>query len=374
MPTLIRTLLLALCAAFLSACSDDDGGASAAFSDDTVRKLDAAVAERMQAEGLPGAVVAIFVPGEGDYVVARGSADLATGEARRVDQPFRIASITKTFIGTRILQLAEQGRLSVTDRLSKWYPAFPNADLITVDDLLRMRSGIADSAGTAFLAEYYAAPLAPITPEQMIQRAAALAPQFVAPGRRTVYTNVNFMLLEQIAVKVDGRDIGTQLQAGIFAPLGMAATSYPTGTALPGGLRGYSAEAGGALKDTTVLNPTPAGGAGAMISTVADLATYARAMCKAGLLQPAAQQARLRTDPLEDAPAFVGYGQGLVKFGRFCGHNGTIFGFSSEMWYLPEKDAVMVIDVNRLDADDHSKSTGLFLVLSKILFPDYVNW
>jgi D-alanyl-D-alanine carboxypeptidase len=60
--------------------------------------------------------------------------------------------------------------------------------------------------------------------------------------------------------------------------------------------------------------------------------------------------------------------------GEFCGHNGTIFGFSSEMFYLPEEDAVIVVNVNRLDADDESKSTDLFLAVAKILYPEYVDW
>jgi D-alanyl-D-alanine carboxypeptidase len=73
-------------------------------------------------------------------------------------------------------------------------------------------------------------------------------------------------------------------------------------------------------------------------------------------------------------PSFLRYGQGLVLLGHWCGHNGTIFGFSSEMFYLPQKEAVIVVDVNRLDLDDQSKSTEIFLGVSKILFPEYVDW
>lgn len=111
-----------------------------------------------------------------------------------------------------------------------------------------------------------------------------------------------------------------------------------------------------------------------MISTIADLKTYARALCTGRLLQPATHQTQLATTHLEGAADFVKYGEGIVQFGRFCGHNGTIFGFSSEMWYLPEKDAVIVINVNRLDVDDASKSAALFLAITKMLFPEFVAW
>jgi len=60
--------------------------------------------------------------------------------------------------------------------------------------------------------------------------------------------------------------------------------------------------------------------------------------------------------------------------GGFWGHNGTIFGFSSEMWYLPIKDSIILINVNRLDLDDRSKSASLFFAVTKILFPEYVKW
>lgn len=370
----LSVALLSACAFAVSACGSGSDSRPV-LPAETVARLDAAVAERMAADGLPGALVWVSIPGEGDYVVARGVANRATGAARRVDEPFRIASITKTFIGTAVLQLADQGRLSVTDRLSKWYPDFPQADLVTIDDLLRMRSGIADSADAAFLAEYYADPLLPLTPDDMIRRAAVRQSQFTAPGRTSVYTNVNFMLLERIVAKVAGREIDAQLRAAVFEPLGMTSTYYATDSTLPGGLRGYSVDAAsGAFADRTVLNPTPAGGAGAMVSTAADLAIYARALCTGRLLAPQTQQARLRTDPLAGAPDFIRYGQGIIRFGRFCGHNGTIFGFSSELWYLPEKDAVIVIDVNRLDLDDASKSVNLFAQVTKILFPDLVSW
>ncbi len=70
----------------------------------------------------------------------------------------------------------------------------------------------------------------------------------------------------------------------------------------------------------------------------------------------------------------MGYGEGIEKLGNSWGHNGTIFGFSSEMFYLPEEDAVILVNVNRLDVDDQSKSTDLFLAVSKTFFPEYVDW
>lgn len=102
---------------------------------------------------------------------------------------------------------------------------------------------------------------------------------------------------------------------------------------------------------------------------------YGRRALGAGLLlKPETQKARLAGQTIDGLPDWVRYGEGIEQIGRFYGHNGTIFGSSSEMFYLPEKDAVIVINVNRLDLDDHSKSADLFFAISKLLFPEYVNW
>jgi D-alanyl-D-alanine carboxypeptidase len=83
---------------------------------------------------------------------------------------------------------------------------------------------------------------------------------------------------------------------------------------------------------------------------------------------------RLECRPIEGAPKFIQYGAGIGRFGRFYGHNGGIPGFSSEAFYLPEKDATIVICVNRNDEDELSHADGLFFTLAKIAFPQYVDW
>jgi D-alanyl-D-alanine carboxypeptidase len=338
-----------------------------------VRALDRVVDAQWREQNLPSVVVSIRIPGRGSYVAARGDANLRSGLARRLGQPFRIASITKTFVGTAVLQLVDQGRLSKSDKLVKWYPRFPNADRITIDHLLSMRSGISDPFDAEFLRFYFENRLVDLDAEAMIRRAARRADRFIAPGRRTIYTNVNYLILERIVEKVTGRRLGEQIEWTILRPLGLRRTLYPRGTGLPGPLHGYTLE-DGRFVDMTRLNPAPAGGAGAMISTVEDLETYVRALCNGRLLEPATQRARLRFTPIVGQPDIVGYGEAIERLGRFCGHNGTIFGFSSEMYYLPERDATIVINVNRLDVDDASKSTELFLLLTRILFPRLVDW
>ncbi|MDQ3930417.1 MAG: beta-lactamase family protein, partial [Chloroflexota bacterium] len=259
-----------------------------------------------------------------------------------------------------------------SDKLSKWFPDFPNADRITLDDLLRMRSGIPDPFDPKFIESYYDHPLMDFTEQDSIERAAALSDQFEPPGQTTRYTEVNYVLLGEIVRKVSGNPLGVQIEKMILRSLGMEHSLYPTSSRLPGDLRGYRWNPQiRRLEDKTELNPAVPAGAGAMISNLADLKTYARALCTGTLLNPRTQRARLQSTPFEGQPEFAQYGQGIAKIGSFCGHNGAIVGFSTEMWYLPEKDAIVVINVNRLDTDDQAPSLLLFLAVGQIVFPEY---
>ena len=341
----------------------------------------------MQDENLPGVVVGVWVPGEGEYVVAKGEANLDTGSEREPNDPFRIASISKTFTATAILQLVDEGKLSKSDKLSKWYPDFPNADQITVDDLLRMRSGIADSWDQEFVEKYYDDPLLNLSAGDMIERAASKADEFEPPDQETKYTNVNYTILAEIVEEVSGNDFSTQLELGIFEPLGMENTIHPTNSELPGDLHGYgwnpeSEE----FEDKTILNPAPTKGTGELISDISDLRIYAEALYTGSLLEPQTQEARLATQPAEtqhtvdiasalEGHGFEGYGEGIMQWGEFWGHKGDIFGFSSVMFYLPEKDASIIVSVNRLDKDlVQNAADDVFFPVTKILFPEYVDW
>jgi len=118
----LLTLLCSFAFSFPSGCGNGeqgDGRGVSDFSGETVRRLDGAIAEQMREKDLPGVAVGVWVPGEGRYVVARGKANLKSGEKRDLHDPFRIGSITKTFVATAILQLVEEGRLSKTDKLAK---------------------------------------------------------------------------------------------------------------------------------------------------------------------------------------------------------------------------------------------------------------
>jgi D-alanyl-D-alanine carboxypeptidase len=368
-------LLSFLCSYALSfspGCGNDEQGADgrggSGFSGETVRRLDGAITKQMREEDLPSVVVGVWVPGEGRYVVAKGKANLKTGEKRDLADQFRIGSITKTFVATAVLQLVEEGKLSKSDKLSKWYPDFPNADKITVEDLLRMQSGIVDPPFEDLVRRYN-------SPRAAIEASARSGDTFLPPGQRTQYSDVNYIILGEIVGKVSGNDTGDRIETSILKPLGMRNTSYPTNSKLPGDLHGYTYDfSTGGFKDVTVLDPAAEGGSAAMISDVSDLKIWAKAVCTGTLLKPETQKARLRTKPLSGESGPVQYGEGIMRIGKFCGHLGRQPGFSSQMWYLPERDATIIVNVNREEEDITPLSDALASAILEIVFPKYVEW
>jgi D-alanyl-D-alanine carboxypeptidase len=150
-----RRLLVSLLACALlgaAACSDDDSGSSDGSSDTTAAPstssdqlefdaaaIDAAVEQVLEETTTPGAVV-LLRQGNEEFLAAYGTREFGGGEAVTVDDHFRIGSNTKTWTGTVVLQLVDEGKVALDDPISDYFPDIPNGDNITIANLLEMRS------------------------------------------------------------------------------------------------------------------------------------------------------------------------------------------------------------------------------------------
>jgi D-alanyl-D-alanine carboxypeptidase len=355
----------------LSTCLADTAS-NDLFPPDVARNLNHGIANIMKEKNLPSVAVKLLVRGKGQYTFVGGFANLKTRTARTLDQPFRIASVTKTFTATAILVLVDRGLLQKNDPIAKWYPDFPNADQITVDDLLRMRSGIPAPNDDEVLAKVYDNPLAPATPlAEELSGFAALKSQFKAPNTEGVYTDFNYDILAGIVQQVTGKDIGMMISETVIKPLKLQHTSYPTGTALPGKLRGYGWNPETKrFEDKTLFNPPLGGASGAMISDISDLLKFSRALCHGELLKPETLREQMQGQLLLGAG--TDYGEGVALGHGFCGHSGTINGFTTDMYYMEKLDASLVISVNRLDRDNESQSSPIYALLGKTILSTLV--
>ena len=310
---------------------------------------------------IPGIEAAVNVPAEGCWADASGSADLARGIPLSPDSEFPIESITKTFTATVILQLVQEGKLSLSNPVSTWVPYIQDADSITIKNLLNMTSGIYSEPDAAFEQQLQADPHMIVTPEQLIRAAAAHGP--AGPPGTFSYSNTNYFILGLIAQDVTGQTIQQLITDRILRPLHLTGTSVPGSAAqLPASLvHGYQVTEGNATDVTpqyVSFGPELGGAAGAMVSTLGDLELWAYALGTGELLTPSLQQQRL-SFPAGPAAPFAPlpgtgvstilpgrYGLGIGSFGGLLGHNGGTTGYQADMFYLPARNATIVLLIN----------------------------
>ena len=260
------------------------------------------------------------------FVGSGGTADLARPRPIGPRDRFRVASLTKPYLATVVLQLAAEERVALSDSLGDLVPGLvPDGNQVTVDHLLSMRSGLPDYVPTvlgypphpANLQRYFA-------PEELVQLALKEPPR-AKPGTRMRYCNTDYILLGLIIEKVTGQRVDAQLWQRIFAPLDLTETEFLTvdphirGPHALGYMRVDEREP---VIECTTYTPSEAWACGAIISTPSEVARFLDALL-GGELLPVPELAAMRTtrtwyDQLE-------YGYGLVRY-RIPGGGPIVYG------------------------------------------------
>jgi D-alanyl-D-alanine carboxypeptidase len=346
------------------------------------------------AQGLlvPGAVVLLRTP-QGQFTVTYGTTQLGTTSPPRADTHFRIASNTKTMTAAVIMQLAQEGKLNLSDPVSQYVPAVPNGDNISIAELLEMRSGLYNyTEAPEFAASLDRDPTKVWTPDELLAVAFARPPNF-PPGTAYEYCNTNYALLGLVAEQVDGRPLARAMQDRLFGPLSLQATLLPASTsnAIPepyahGYLYGsssvaltgtppYSPETQAAARagtlqpnDYTDLNHSFAAAAGGVISTADDLATWIQALVAGRLLNAEYQRRWLDSvqpeDPSKPDGQQYGYGIAQLRWGpnTMYFHGGETPGYNSFMGYDPANRVTLVVWTNLTVSLDDSPTANALMV------------
>jgi D-alanyl-D-alanine carboxypeptidase len=290
--------------------------------------------DRVVSAGAPG-VIALVRHGDRTVRVAGGHANLATRSRLRVTDRYRVGSATKTFVATVVLQLTGEGRLGLSDSVERWLPGLvPGGGAITVRQLLNHTSGLADYApdeDDTFIRGVLADRHRVWTPGELVAIATAQPPLF-APGARWSYSNTGYILLGLIVEAATGNPLETELRTRLFAPLRLRATSFDSRARIAGRhAHGYSRVGARRRFDISILDQTWAGAAGAIVSTVGDLARFHRGLLGGRVLRPALL-AQMRKTVLTGADVQT-YGLGLIRMrhpcGTFWGHGGETLGYLS---------------------------------------------
>jgi D-alanyl-D-alanine carboxypeptidase len=360
------------CTASLAVASATSSAGRGTGGDPALQSIDRNALERMvialaKDMKLPGAVVIVKTP-KGNFSTAYGVTSFQGSTPTAYDQKIRVGSVTKSWVGTVILQQVQEGKLALTDAVSKHWSGVPNGDGITIEQLLTMRSHLPNYTELLSLNQTLDdEPRKAWTQQELLALAFAQKP-YVEDFH---YSNTNTILLGLIAQKLDGgKPLADVFRDRLWTPIGLQGSSFPaiTSNAIPAPYaRGYmvgtnvetmnplppamvAAARAGTLApgDQTDTNPSWAWSAGAGISTANDLVTFVTAMVRGGLLNPDMQAKRLASvrsiDP--SSPASAGYGWGLAKFGNLYGHTGELPGYNTFMGLDPVHDVTVVVWAN----------------------------
>jgi D-alanyl-D-alanine carboxypeptidase len=313
----------------------------------TAARLSAIVERTLHRQQLPGAIVGVQRADRAPWIIARGHANLQSLQPMRTDEHVRIGSVTKAFVTTLLLRLAQEGRLSLGDPIAAYVPGVPDGARITLRELADMTSGIADDfANPEFSVEYLTGES--FTPSRLVELGVSQPPLFT-PGTAWSYSNTNTVLLGMVIQKVTGQSLATALKQRVFAPLGLRGTSLPSKRSLPKPFAaGYTYQTlNGRLGDATLNTPTATWAAGGMVSTVPDL-LKAAPMFGTGrpLLSAATQRQREHWVGFPPNSPQQRYGIGVFDFDGWIGHNGGIPGYTAIVWYLPQRRLSLVVAVN----------------------------
>jgi D-alanyl-D-alanine carboxypeptidase len=349
----------------VSSCGSSGGKQ---FSKDIQDRLSKAVDARMAEYG---------VPGKGEWTGLKGKANIETGEAPKQDDHVRIASITKTFTATVILQLVDENKLMLDDTIDRFDlgVAVPNSDRITVRNLLNMTSGLFNYTDDqeSFWGKFLPDPEKPWKPAQLVEISTAHGP-VAEPGQGYRYNNTNFVILGMIIEKLTGKSAGAEITGRIVDRLKLESTSLPTTPEMPAPfMNGYMPDVkepvdigGPAVKDITVETPSAFYTAGGMVSDLADMKTWLKALASGELLSPEMHKAQLTFGP----PNTQSYGLGVMNATPLVGHSGEITGYNSAAYVQPGEGGVTVIVfLNRYPSKVEGVSDQFFAEVVKAIEP-----
>ena len=321
---------------------------------------------------VPGVVALVVDHKRGiDWLYTSGYSDIVNKLPMDGSYTFRIGSNTKTMTYTVLLQLVDEGKVSLSDKLSKYYPAYPQSDKITIAMLLDMKSGIFNYSEDMpiFQQSMLSNPTRVWQPQELIDLGFSRNFYF-EPGTDLHYSNTNTFIIGKLIEKLTDNSLETEINNRIVQPLDLNSTRFLTwGVGLPGNHgRGYEIDNATYADATEHYDISWGWAAGSAYSTPRELQKYVEALVRGDFLSSSLQQKRLTENFYGRPDLWLGkitYGLGIMRCGTFYGHGGDLAGCSSTMYHSNEKDCTVILYFN---TQDDYPSALLFLRYLDILF------
>jgi CubicO group peptidase (beta-lactamase class C family) len=310
--------------------------------------VDSIIRAEMQRTGVPAISLGLAKNGSVIYAQSYGVANLQTGDPATRGTVFEIASLTKQFTAALILQLQEQGLLTVDDPVAMRLPGYGFPSDVTIAMLLHHASGLPDYLDLPAFQQWYFTGVS----EPTVLAAIAQAPLQFAPGTSWTYSNSNYFVAGAIIEKLTGLSYAENLAQRIFGPLAMSNTYYELAPAPPAAA-GYTVR-GGVVAPVSLGARSSLFAAGALSADIGDLLVWNHALFSGAVVSPASFK-------LMTTPAAIGAGDGsFYGFGLFLDtyqgrprafHTGDINGFLSYSELFLDDGFSLVLLMNA-DFDD----------------------
>jgi len=325
------------------------------FDKETQEKMEKALDKAMEESRSPAAIVGVWAPGEGIWLVAKGKADIETGQLAQIKDKTRLGSVTKTFVATAVLQLVDEGKIGLDEAANKYLSFMPGESKVTVRQLLNHSSGIFDAENDdpIFAKAVNENPSRRLFPQEIVEVSLAHEP-YNQPGKGAHYSNTNYKLLGMIVEEVTGKDLRVVIQEKIIDRLGLSNTVFATQPDIRGDhLHGYAVLESETIDVTTQPSIWILWASGNMVSNLQDQKEWARALGRGALLSKKTYEEMMSWIELETRTGKIEYGLGVFKVGdSFIGHAGVVTGYYGRIAYDPGTDITIVLFFNQLGAKE----------------------
>jgi len=349
-----KHLLWSVCAVLLTVSSS---WGQTDLAPDLRANIDNVAHQVLATTGVPSASLAVVKDAKIAYLQAYGNARLDPRMPASPEMRYSIGSISKQFTAAAILMLAEEGKLSLDDPVSRYVSGLTRGNEVTIRELLSHTSGYQD-----YWPQDYVMPmmLKPVTPAEILDRWARIPLDF-DPGTKWQYSNTNYVIAGVIVEKVSGMPLWTCLGKRVFTPLGMSSITDTNEKALPAtDPGGYFRYALGPLHSAPKEGKGWMFAAGELAMTAKDLAKWDISMIEQTVLKPASYKEMETVVLLKNgAPTRYGLGVGVSMMSghRVLEHGGEVSGFTAENIVMPDDKMAIVVLTNQ-DAAEAASQIG----------------
>lgn len=297
--------------------------------------------------------ISVAHKGKSVYQKSIGFADEDQKVKATANTTYRIGSLSKMFTATIVMQLIEEGKLSLEEKLSAFYPALPNADQITIKQLLQHTSGISDIIKSRDFENWM---LAKRSKEELLSKIKEIGTTS-PPGEKRAYSNTNYIILSLIAEDVEHKEFGKILEERILKPLDLKHTYYGDNDGSGKNEASSYKKQDGRWEKVHGIHLSIPMGAGGILSTPEDLNRFINALFD-GKLVSEATLALMRKEP-----GIGMYPIPVLREEEMIGHMGGMDAFQSLLVYMPRQDMTFAFSFNAIDYSYKELVMGIFNIL-----------